>query len=72
MRKLAVGLLNLFRRVSLFVWKLRGKTEEDVVAERVASGESWDAFCDALKAAGAALQFPGTPRDPLLQAEGYR
>ena len=36
------------------------------------SGKTWDEFCDTLKAAGAALQFPGTPRDPFNQAEGYR
>lgn len=72
MRRLAIGLLALFRRVSLFVWKLRGKTEDDVAAQRVSSGESWDEFCDALKAAGAALRFPGTPRDAFNQAEGYR
>ena len=35
MRRLAIGLLALFRRVSLFVWKLRGKTEDDVAAQRV-------------------------------------
>ena len=72
MRKLAIGLLSLFRKASLFVWRLRGKTEDDVAAQRVASGQSWSEFCDALKAAGAALQFPGTPRDSFNQAEGYR
>ncbi len=72
MRKIAIGLLALFRRASLFVWRLRGKTQDDVAARRVVSGESWNEFCDALKAAGAALSFPGAPRDPFSQAEGYR
>ena len=72
MRKLAIGLLTLFRRTSLFIRKLRGRTEDDSAAHRVVSGKSWDEFCDTLKAAGAALQYPGTPRDPLNQAEGYR
>ncbi|MXW67543.1 MAG: hypothetical protein F4Z72_11180 [Gemmatimonadales bacterium] len=36
------------------------------------SGKAWDEFCDTLKAAGAALTFPGAPRDPFDQAEGYR
>ena len=72
MRKFAIGLLALFRRTSLFIWKLRGKTEEDVADQRVVSGESWNEFCEALKAAGAALSFPGAPRDPFNQAEGYR
>ncbi len=72
MRKFAIGLLALFRQLSLSVWRLRGKMEDDVAAQRVASGKSWNEFCDTLKAAGAALQFPGTPRDSFNQAEGYR
>ena len=72
MPKFAVGLLVLFRRISLLVWRLRGKTQDDVAAQRVVSGESWNEFCDSLKAAGAALSFPGSPRDPFNQAEGYR
>ena len=68
----AIGLLALFRRLSLLMWKLRGKTEDDAFAQRVTRGESWDEFCNTLKAAGAALQFPGAPRDPFSQAEGYR
>ena len=72
MRKLAVRLLALFRRVSLLMLKLRGRTPADAAAERVVSGKAWDEFCDTLKAAGAALSFPGAPRDPFNQAEGYR
>ena len=72
MGKFAIRLLGLFRRISLLVWRLRGKTPDDVADRRVVSGESWSEFCDALKAAGAALSFPGAPRDPLNQAEGYR
>ena len=72
MPRFAVGLLALFRRISLLVWRLRGKTPDDVAAQRVVSGQSWNEFCDALKAAGAALSFPGAPRDPFSQAEGYR
>ena len=72
MRKIAIGLLALFRRISLFVWRLRGKRQDDLAAQRVVSGESWNEFCDALKAAGAAMSFPGAPRDPFNQAEGYR
>ncbi|MYC68296.1 MAG: DUF1214 domain-containing protein [Acidobacteriia bacterium] len=58
--------------MSLFVWRLRGKTQDDLAAQRVVSGESWNEFCDTLKAAGAAMSFPGAPRDPFNQAEGYR
>ena len=72
MLKFALGLLALFRRISLLVRRLRGKTPDDVAVRRVVSGESWNEFCDSLKAAGAAVSFPGAPRDPFNQAEGYR
>ncbi|WP_419552896.1 DUF1214 domain-containing protein [Candidatus Poriferisodalis sp.] len=72
MRRLAIGLLAAFRRVSAFVRQVRGKTLDDVADQRVTSGQSWNEFCDSLKAAGAALNFPGAPRDPFSQAEGYR
>ncbi|MDD9995687.1 MAG: hypothetical protein OXS35_08105, partial [Dehalococcoidia bacterium] len=72
MPKFAIRLLAAFRSISLLIWRLRGKTQEDVAAERVVGGQSWNDFCDSLKAAGAALSFPGAPRDPLSQAEGYR
>ena len=38
MRKVAIALLALFRRVSLAMRKLRGKSEDDVAAQRVVSG----------------------------------
>ncbi len=72
MRKLAIALLALFRRISLAIRKLRGQSEDDVAAQRVTSGRAWDEFCDTLKAAGVSLNFPGTPRDAFNQAEGYR
>ncbi len=72
MRRLLVRLLSLFRRASLLLLRLRGRTPADAAAERVVSGRAWDEFCDTLKAAGAALNFPGAPRDPFNQAEGYR
>ena len=72
MRKLAVALLAFFRRASLVMLKLRGKTPADLAEQRIVSGRAWDEFCDTLKAAGAALNFPGAPRDPFNQAEGYR
>ena len=72
MQRLAIRLLSLFRRITLFTRKLRGKKQEDIAAQRVVSGTSWNEFCDTLKAAGASLQFPGTPKDAFNQAEGYR
>jgi hypothetical protein len=72
MRKLAIGILNLYRKFSLFLLRVKGKTESDVAAERIVNGKAWEEFCDTLKAAGASLSFPGTPRDAFNQAEGYR
>jgi hypothetical protein len=72
MRKLLVAVMNGYRRLALWWLRVRGKTEADVSAQRIVSGDSWAEFCDTLKAAGASLQFPGTPRDPFNQAEGYR
>jgi hypothetical protein len=44
----------------------------DSASERVVSGAVWADFCDALAAAGAVVQRPGSPADPLDRAEGYR
>lgn len=70
--KFAIKILNGFRKFSLLLLKLRGKTLDDVAEQRIVSGQSWEEFCDTLKAAGASLTFPGTPKDPFSQAEGYR
>ena len=72
MRRLLVSVLEQYRRASLAWMKLRGKTPEGEAERRVVSGQSWAEFCDTLKAAGASLNFPGTPQDPFSQAEGYR
>ena len=53
-------------------FKIQGKNEEDVATKRIVTGESWNEFCDSLKAAGASLMYPGTPRDGFQQAEGIR
>ncbi len=68
MRKFAIAILNLYRRFSLLLLKLQGKTEADVAAERIVNGKAWEEFCDTLKAAGASLSFPGTPKDAFNQA----
>jgi len=40
--------------------------------ESIRRGTTWDAFCDALKEAGAAVVRPGSPSDDFDRAEGYR
>jgi hypothetical protein len=72
MRKLIFTFLNLFRRFRTFYLKITGKSEQDIIHQRVVSGQAWIDFCDNLKAAGAALTYPGAPRDAFQQAEGLR
>ncbi len=72
MKKVFFLILGAFRRASLWWQRLRGRTPDTIAEQRIVSGQAWDEFCDALKAAGATLQFPGAPRDPFTQAEGYR
>ena len=72
MRGILRGFLKMFRGIRLGWRKLRGRTEADVYAEQIVSGKAWDEFCDTLKSAGGALQFPGTPQNAFDQAEGYR
>ncbi|MEA3479734.1 MAG: hypothetical protein U9R60_16240 [Bacteroidota bacterium] len=52
--------------------KIRGKTEDDIHAQRIVSGKAWEDFCDQLKLAGAVLHHSGTPQDAFQQAEGIR
>jgi hypothetical protein len=61
--------LKFFRQTGM---KMRRIKQEDLAAERVVSGKSWEDFCDQLKTAWAALMYPGTPADPFQQAEGLR
>jgi hypothetical protein len=72
MRRLLIGLLDLYRRSQRLMLRLRGRTPEGEAERRVVTGQAWEEYCDTLKAAGAALSFPGTPRTAFDQAEGYR
>ncbi len=51
---------------------MRGFNANDDAERRIISGETWADFCDTLKAAGASVSGMGTPKDTLIQAEGYR
>jgi hypothetical protein len=44
----------------------------DDLREKLLSGRAWSEFCRALEEAGALLQGPHAPEDPLDRAEGYR
>ena len=72
MRKLLFSFLNLSNYFSKIKRYVSGKTEEDIHAERIVSGKSWEEFCDQLKLAATNLKYPGTPQDAFSQAEGIR
>jgi hypothetical protein len=72
MRKLLFLFLNILKKTRRLRLKLAGRSEDDIIAQRIVSGKAWDEFCDQLKLAGASLTFTGTPRDPFQQAEGIR
>lgn len=72
MPKLAIVALDKLRRAMKAWQRWRGPAPAGLAEQRIVSGRSWEEFCDTLKAAGAALSFPGTPQDPFNQAEGYR
>lgn len=72
MQKLLFIFLSALKSFNKLGLKLRGKTEKDVIDERIVSGKAWEEFCDQLKLAGAALKYPGAPQDAFQQAEGLR
>ena len=45
---------------------------ESTAADRAMSGQVWDDFCDALKAAGKVVMRPEVPADPFNRALGFR
>jgi hypothetical protein len=47
-------------------------SEDAAAIERIVDGESWNDFCDALKAAGSVVLSDSAPNDPLTRAEGWR
>lgn len=67
-----VVLLGAYRKFQILLLRLRGLTPETEADNRVVTGQAWNEFCDALKAAGASMVAPGCPTDPFTQAEGYR
>lgn len=72
MGKILFFVLRILKSIRMFWWRLTGRTESDIHAQRIISGKAWDEFCDNLKTAGAALVYPGAPRDAFQQAEGVR
>lgn len=71
-RPALIKALGLYRRLAQGWLELKGVHAEEVAGERIVSGQTWDEFCETLKAAGASVNGMGAPSDPLTQAEGYR
>mmetsp|Transcript_21866 Transcript_21866/g.38674 ORF Transcript_21866/g.38674 Transcript_21866/m.38674 type:complete len:445 (-) Transcript_21866:1228-2562(-) len=72
LRPLLFAIMRLYKKANVYWLKLRGLTPESQVENRIVSGQAWDEWCDALKAAGAVMYAPGAPSDPFNQAEGLR
>jgi hypothetical protein len=72
MKNILVAILSIFQSTRRGWLKLTGNTENDIHEQRIVSGKAWAEFCDNLKAAGAALVYPGAPQDAASQAEGIR
>lgn len=72
MKGLLVFFLNFYGKLRRFAWKLQGKSEADVIDQRIVSGQAWEEFCDSLKSAGNSLVFGKAPMDAFNQAEGVR
>jgi hypothetical protein len=72
MRNLLFLILHILKFFRQLIMKIRRIKQEDLQAERVVTGKSWEDFCDHLKTAGAALMYPGTPVDAFQHAEGIR
>jgi hypothetical protein len=49
-----------------------GDTANSSAQQRVLNGQTWDDFCDALKAAGQLVNAAKAPQDAFNRAEGYR
>jgi len=65
-------ILSVYKWFVLRLQIISGNYATTSFERRVQTGESWDEFCDTLKAAGATIFAPGVPNDPFVQAEGYR
>lgn len=72
MKQLLFFFLRCMKFWQQWLRRLQGKTETDIHEEAIVSGKAWEAFCDNLRAAGASLLAPGTPKDAFSQAEGVR
>ncbi len=72
MKYILINFLRVFQAIRRWWLNIRGISANDIHEKRIITGTAWSEFCDNLKAAGAALVYPGAPVDPMQQAEGVR
>ena len=72
MKRLLFRVLGIYRKIIQLGMKIRGKTPNDVHEKRIITGQAWNDYCNALKAAGAAAIHGKAPKDAFNQAEAYR
>lgn len=72
MRRLLIFLAAVYRGMTQLLLKLRGRTPASHAARRIVTGQTWNDFCDTLKAAGANILRHADGTDERTQAEGYR
>jgi hypothetical protein len=72
MKKMLIFFLKYFQFIRRRWYQIRGISEKDYFDRKIVRGEAWEEFCEQLKAAGAALVFPGAPQDAAQQGEGVR
>ena len=71
-KSLLLRLLSLYKMYQQCRLRLSGTTAEEEAVQRLVSGQTWEEFCDTIKAAGTAIISTGTPKDAASQVEGYR
>jgi hypothetical protein len=72
MKTIFFTFLRIFKSLRLGWLRLRGLNYDDIHDQRIVTLKSWEEYCEGLKTAGAAILYPGAPRDPDQVAEGIR
>ncbi|MDA9952423.1 DUF1214 domain-containing protein [Chitinophagales bacterium] len=65
-------ILNLIKKWKLLTLKMKGITLDDEIGTQLITGQTWDQYCDTLKAAGGSILYGNPPQNARTQAEAYR
>jgi hypothetical protein len=72
MRRFLLSISQYYKATVRLLLAVQGLTPTAHAERRVASGQTWEEFCDTLKAAGANIIGHSNVVDMRTQAEGYR